>query len=371
MKAKYKVEAGRLPCFEWKIVLLVFTLSHLQQQLQLSLMACQEKSVNPRKRSLPSDDDDSDMSDSGESGDSEESNDRGNIAKFAIKRRKIVQEQKSSQMPDEELLYDVIFRKIKYPVHYKKSMSIPMFKKRILISASKFIIDFDPVAVDQEHFRLLIGGNPPRRTPLTERLLQTLTGDNLRKYRNLLKGKMAVYVEEAIGVIVTIPGSDLQHGLFVFHSDREGFKSQVFQLMEGNLMEDNHILFNIYREGTGQLIQSASELKNGDKVEVRIEDKAKTMEIYAKTLTGKTITIKVPAVDYNMQTVSWLKRTITSIEGIPSKQQKIVFAGLQLQDDRKLVEYTVKRKPSIICKNFENYMIHEIHALRSCLTSGL
>lgn len=93
-------------------------------------------------------------------------------------------------------------------------------------------------------------------------------------------------------------------------------------------------------EGRLQRIQAAEK-----SVREKLDDLDAVSEvtIFVKTLTNQTITLRV----FPNDTIVAVKKQIAATEGIPIDQQRLIFGGLQLDDDKTVRDSGVKKQSTL------------------------
>jgi len=113
--------------------------------------------------------------------------------------------------------------------------------------------------------------------------------------------------------------------------DREGVPPEQQRLLfSGRRLEENDWTLADYQITRNSTLHVVMGLRGG-------------MCIFVKTLNGKTITIEVDA----EEEISKIKQKVKDKEGIPPHEQRLIYAGKQLEDDQKLSSYNIMRDSTL------------------------
>lgn len=148
----------------------------------------------------------------------------------------------------------------------------------------------------------------------------------LNNVLGLPRGGMQLFVKTLTGKTVSV---EVEEGESI-----EDVKAKIAE-KEGIPPEQQRLIFG------GQQLQDGKTLDDydvGDDATLHLVLRLRGgMQLFVKTLTGKTVSVEVEA----GESIEDVKAKIAEKEGIPPEQQRLIFGGQQLQDGKTLDDYDV------------------------------
>jgi len=156
-----------------------------------------------------------------------------------------------------------------------------------------------------------------RNRPLTRGLASTLC---------IPRGGMQLFVKTLTGKTVSI---EVEEGESIEDvkakiAEKEGIPPEQQRLIFGGQQLQDSKTLDDYDVGDDSTLHLVLRLRGG-------------MQLFVKTLTGKTVSIEVE----EGESIEDVKAKIAEKEGIPPEQQRLIFGGQQLQDSKTLDDYDV------------------------------
>lgn len=139
--------------------------------------------------------------------------------------------------------------------------------------------------------------------------------------------------------VMTLTG--VRHQLEVNPSDKILTVKEKVQELEAYPPYQQRLRFNGAELMEGRTVSSYG-MRSGSSIHLLPRSRG-SMQILVKTLTGRTVTLAVNPTDF----VENVKSMIEEVEGIPSEQQRLVFAGRDLEDEHQLSEYHIQGDSSV------------------------
>ena len=222
-----------------------------------------------------------------------------------------------------------------YKNKYKKQFTIDL--NNTVEKCKKEIFEFRNIPMERLKFY-----TEPKKNNNLDSIVE-LKDNKVLKEINIFKRDIKIKITEPINkslIYLEYPDKKIKK----IYTDLCNTGLEFLEEIQNNKINDSYdIKYNMYYNNKLMTLNSLlinNGIKAGDLIKLKSRQILKS---FLKTLTGKTIEIYFSP----QETIELYKNYIELVEGIPPVQQRLLFAGKMLEDNRTLKEYNILQETTL------------------------